>query len=90
MGPLAQGDHDGLRGISPPPEDGRDRPLSGAHAGQNVAIDETLRALDDLVTEGKVRYIGCANYAGIASSSRSGSRIGCGLTATSPSNSSGR
>ena len=30
----------------------------------NVAIDETLRALDDLVTEGKVRYIGCANYAG--------------------------
>jgi aryl-alcohol dehydrogenase-like predicted oxidoreductase len=31
---------------------------------RNVAIDETLRALDDLVTEGKVRYIGCANYAG--------------------------
>src|SRR4030081_148228 len=30
----------------------------------SVAIDETLRALDDLVTEGKVRYIGCANYAG--------------------------
>src|SRR3979490_1209348 len=29
-----------------------------------VEIDETLRALDDLVTEGKVRYIGCANYAG--------------------------
>src|SRR5258707_10165085 len=28
------------------------------------SIDETLRALDDLVTEGKVRYIGCANYAG--------------------------
>src|ERR1700741_3231785 len=34
MGPLAQGDHDGLRGISSPPEDGRDRPLSGAHAGR--------------------------------------------------------
>ena len=31
---------------------------------RNVAIDETLRALDDLVTEGKVRYIGCSNYAG--------------------------
>ena len=31
---------------------------------KNVAIDETLRALDDLVTEGKVRYIACANYAG--------------------------
>jgi aryl-alcohol dehydrogenase-like predicted oxidoreductase len=31
---------------------------------RNVGIDETLRALDDLVTEGKVRYIGCSNYAG--------------------------
>jgi aryl-alcohol dehydrogenase-like predicted oxidoreductase len=31
---------------------------------RNVVIDETLRALDDLVTEGKVRYIGCSNYAG--------------------------
>ena len=31
---------------------------------RSVAIDETLRAMDDLVTEGKVRYIGCANYAG--------------------------
>ncbi len=25
-------------------------------------IDETLRALDDLVRAGKVRYIGCSNY----------------------------
>ena len=25
-------------------------------------IDETLRALDDLVRDGKVRYIGCSNY----------------------------
>src|SRR6201984_1082747 len=31
---------------------------------RHVAIDETLRALDDLVTQAKVRYIGCANYAG--------------------------
>src|SRR4030081_1610480 len=31
---------------------------------RSVAIDETLRALDDLVAQGKVRYIGCANYAG--------------------------
>jgi aryl-alcohol dehydrogenase-like predicted oxidoreductase len=30
----------------------------------SVRIDETLRALDDLVTQGKVRYIGCSNYAG--------------------------
>jgi aryl-alcohol dehydrogenase-like predicted oxidoreductase len=29
-----------------------------------VGIDETLRALDDLVTEGKARYIGCSNYTG--------------------------
>lgn len=27
-------------------------------------IEETLRALDDLVRSGKVRYIGCSNYAG--------------------------
>ena len=27
-------------------------------------LDETLRALDDLVSAGKVRYIGCSNYAG--------------------------
>ncbi len=26
-------------------------------------IEETLRALDDLVTQGKVRYIGCSNFA---------------------------
>lgn len=31
---------------------------------RSVRIDETLRALDDLVTQGKVRYIGCSNYAG--------------------------
>lgn len=28
----------------------------------SVRIDETLRALDDLVTQGKVRYVGCSNY----------------------------
>lgn len=27
-------------------------------------IDETLRALDDLVSQGKVRYIGCSNFKG--------------------------
>jgi aryl-alcohol dehydrogenase-like predicted oxidoreductase len=27
-----------------------------------VAIEETLRALDDLVRWGKVRYVGCSNY----------------------------
>ena len=28
----------------------------------HTPIDETLRALDDLVRSGKVRYIGCSNY----------------------------
>lgn len=28
---------------------------------RNTPIDETLRAMDDLVTAGKVRYIGCSN-----------------------------
>ncbi|GAC1550595.1 MAG: aldo/keto reductase [Polyangiales bacterium] len=29
-----------------------------------VRIDETLRALDDLIRAGKVRYVGCSNYTG--------------------------
>ncbi len=28
----------------------------------HTPIDETLRALDDLVRQGKVRYVGCSNY----------------------------
>ena len=31
---------------------------------RSVPIDETLRALDDLVRAGKVRYVGCSNYTG--------------------------
>jgi aryl-alcohol dehydrogenase-like predicted oxidoreductase len=27
-------------------------------------VEETMRALDDLITAGKVRYIGCSNYSG--------------------------
>jgi aryl-alcohol dehydrogenase-like predicted oxidoreductase len=30
----------------------------------SVPIDETLRAFDDLVTAGKIRYAGCSNYTG--------------------------
>jgi aryl-alcohol dehydrogenase-like predicted oxidoreductase len=30
----------------------------------SVPIEETLRALSDLVTQGKVRYVGCSNYTG--------------------------
>jgi aryl-alcohol dehydrogenase-like predicted oxidoreductase len=29
---------------------------------ENTPIEETLRALDDLVHQGKVRFIGCSNY----------------------------
>jgi len=29
----------------------------------DTTLDETLRAMDDLVTTGKVRYIGCCNFA---------------------------
>jgi aryl-alcohol dehydrogenase-like predicted oxidoreductase len=29
----------------------------------SVSIEESLRAMDDLVHQGKVRYIGCSNYA---------------------------
>jgi aryl-alcohol dehydrogenase-like predicted oxidoreductase len=31
---------------------------------RDTPIDETLSALDDLVRQGKVRYIGCSNYKG--------------------------
>jgi aryl-alcohol dehydrogenase-like predicted oxidoreductase len=32
-------------------------------ADEDTPIEETLRALDDLVRQGKVRYVGCSNYA---------------------------
>lgn len=31
---------------------------------RSTPIEETLRALDDLVRQGKVRYVGCSNYTG--------------------------
>jgi len=34
------------------------------HVDATTPIDETLRALDDLVHQGKVRYIGCSNFEG--------------------------
>ena len=30
----------------------------------NTPVEETLRALDDLVTSGKIHYIGCSNFSG--------------------------
>jgi aryl-alcohol dehydrogenase-like predicted oxidoreductase len=32
---------------------------------ENTPIDETMRALDDLVRQGKVRHLGCSNYSGV-------------------------
>ena len=32
------------------------------HIDPDTPLDETLRALDDLVRQGKVRYIGCSNF----------------------------
>lgn len=32
------------------------------HFPDNTPLEETLRAMDDLVHQGKVRYIGCSNY----------------------------
>jgi aryl-alcohol dehydrogenase-like predicted oxidoreductase len=32
------------------------------HPDDNVPIEETLRGLDDVVRQGKVRYIGCSNF----------------------------
>ena len=31
---------------------------------RTVRIEETMRALDDLVSQGKIRYFGCSNYTG--------------------------
>ena len=43
------------------------------HGNEPVTpLDETLRALDDLVRHELVRYIGCSNLAAWRSSSRSG------------------
>jgi aryl-alcohol dehydrogenase-like predicted oxidoreductase len=37
--------------------------LYQAHADEpDCPLDETLRAFDDLVAQGKVRYVGCSNY----------------------------
>jgi aryl-alcohol dehydrogenase-like predicted oxidoreductase len=39
--------------------------LYQAHSPDTLApIEETMRAFDDLVKQGKVRYVGCSNYSG--------------------------
>lgn len=53
-------------------------------------IEETLRAFDDLVRQGKVRYVGCSNYAGWEIATASGVAERCGyapfLVSQSPYN----
>ena len=46
-------------------------------------IEETLAALDDLVREGKVRYVGSSNFAGVAGRRRGLDRAADGIDARS-------
>lgn len=43
-------------------------------------VEETLRALDDLITAGKIRYIGCSNFSGwhVMKSLAASERLGLG------------
>lgn len=43
-------------------------------------VEETLRALDDLITAGKIRYIGCSNFSGwhVMKSLATSERLGLG------------
>ena len=51
---------------------------------QDTPLDETLRAFDDLVRQGKVRYIGASNYHGLAAHPRAlGERQAAATCATS-------
>ena len=43
-------------------------------------LDETLRALDDLVRDGKVRYVGCSNFEGWRVAEAAGSADAANLT----------
>ncbi len=47
----------------------------------STPIDETLRALDDLVQQGKVRFIGCSNYSGTQLAEAAGFALGNTSTA---------
>lgn len=45
----------------------------------SVPIEETLRALDDLVRQGKVRYLGCSNFDGFELADAQWTARTCGL-----------
>ena len=60
---LAPLHHGGRRGEPAAAQDRLDRPLSACTGHDPLTpIEETLRALDDLVRAGKVRYIGRSNF----------------------------
>ena len=61
--PVALASDPRLRGEPRPDGDRLRRPLPGPRAGR-TPMEETLRALDDLVRQGKVRYVGCRNLSG--------------------------
>ena len=53
----------GGRGLAPPAAHGRDRRLPDAPSRpDSTPIEETLGALNELVEEGKVRWIGASNF----------------------------
>ena len=51
-----------VEGFPAPPGHRLHRPLPDPLVDEDTPIEETLSALDDLVHQGKVRYIGCSNY----------------------------
>ena len=65
IGPLAAAHPERVRGIAASASSTDHIDLYQVHMQDStVRIEETLRALDDLVAQGKVRYIGCSNYTG--------------------------
>ena len=54
--------HEGGGGQPAPAADRLHRPVPDAPLDPHTPIEETLRALDDLIRQGKVRYIGCSNF----------------------------
>jgi len=61
-GPLTPAHHAGGRGLAAPAADRLHRPLPGPLDDRDTPLGETLRAFDDLVGQGKVRYVGASNY----------------------------
>ena len=61
-GPLAPAHHGGRGGLAAPARTDYIDLYQGHWDDRETPLDETLRAFDDLVRQGKVRYIGASNY----------------------------